>query len=363
MNCKLVKLSKEYKEQFLDMIKEWKEYNDTHDCNKSPGAIFRLDYNDFDNYVDKLEYVDPNSGFVPGDVYFCLDLDRNVFVGAVHIRHYLNQGLYETGGHIGDGIRPSERRKGYATEMIRLALEKCKELGIRRVLITCYPDNIGSAKSIINNGGVYCDEALEDGLPCSRYWVDVNPFRLEGKKVSLRDLRDEDIKDRYKWECEDTEWKEWDEPWADHTKTPEEMKQHLEKFLEDFKETSKKIANLKDELRMLLEIYTEDNKHIGWVIAYHINDNYEYTPESDKIAVGIIIPPISERNKGYGSDALLTYFAYLKEMNVSNIFLQTWSGNEPMKNVAKKIGLKLIDTKENYRNFNGKSFNGLTYKL
>ncbi len=76
------------------------------------------------------------------------------------IRHKLNESLLKNGGHIGDGVRPSERRKGYATEMIRLALEECKKIGIDRVLMVCYKDNIGSRKSIINNGGV-----LENELP------------------------------------------------------------------------------------------------------------------------------------------------------------------------------------------------------
>lgn len=93
------------------------------------------------------------------------------FVGAVNIRHYLNESLYKSGGHIGDGIRPSERRKGYATAMIDLALEKCKELGINKVLMTCDKTNIGSAKSIINNGGVLESEFEEDGVVEQRYWI------------------------------------------------------------------------------------------------------------------------------------------------------------------------------------------------
>ena len=53
-----------------------------------------------------------------------------IFVGAINIRHYLSEKLLLDGGHIGDGVRPSERRKGYATEIIRLGLEECKKLGI-----------------------------------------------------------------------------------------------------------------------------------------------------------------------------------------------------------------------------------------
>ena len=90
---------------------------------------------------------------------------------ALNIRHYLNAGLLRTGGHIGDGIRPSERRKGYATEMIALALEECKKLGIRRVLMCCDKDNIGSAKSILKNGGVLENEVEKDGHWEQRYWI------------------------------------------------------------------------------------------------------------------------------------------------------------------------------------------------
>ena len=95
-------------------------------------------------------------------------------MGAVNIRHYLTDFLLREGGHIGDGIRPSERRKGYATAMIKLALEECKKLGIKRVLLVCDKDNIGSAKSIMNNGGVLENEFIDaEDKAVQRYWIDV----------------------------------------------------------------------------------------------------------------------------------------------------------------------------------------------
>lgn len=92
-------------------------------------------------------------------------------MGAVNIRHYLNDALRKTGGHIGDGIRPSERRKGYATAMIALALEECKRLGIRKVLMCCDKENIGSAKSIVKNGGILENEVEAEGHIEQRYWI------------------------------------------------------------------------------------------------------------------------------------------------------------------------------------------------
>jgi len=92
-------------------------------------------------------------------------------VGAVNIRHYLNESLLLDGGHIGDGVRPSERRKGVATAMIALALEECRKLGIEKVLMVCDKDNIGSARSIIKNGGILENEVTVDGTVEQRYWI------------------------------------------------------------------------------------------------------------------------------------------------------------------------------------------------
>lgn len=77
------------------------------------------------------------------------------------------------GGHIGDGVRPSERRKGIATQMISLALDECKKMGIQRVLMVCNKENAGSAKSIRNNGGVLENEIVVDGVVEQRYWIEL----------------------------------------------------------------------------------------------------------------------------------------------------------------------------------------------
>ena len=172
MNIELIKLSPEYKEQFFDMMAEWTEDIEKNHTNHSPWMIFRNDFHDFDCYLGNLEIKEETEdGRVPDTTLFCLDKDRNILVGAVNIRHYLNEGLLATGGHIGDGIRPSERRKGYATAMIRLALEECRKLGINRVLMCCDKDNVGSAKSIIKNGGVLENEVREDDHLEQRYWI------------------------------------------------------------------------------------------------------------------------------------------------------------------------------------------------
>ncbi len=164
---KLVKLEEKYKPQLAEMLHEWYASGEKI----VPYAIRKVDYHDFEAYLDSLEVKEGIMGKVPDSTFFALDEERNIFLGAVNIRHYLNESLLLNGGHIGDGIRPSERRKGYATQMIGLALEECKKLGIDKVLMVCDKENIGSAKSIINNGGVLENEVEVDGVMEQRYWI------------------------------------------------------------------------------------------------------------------------------------------------------------------------------------------------
>ena len=178
MALRLVKGSYKYRDQMIEMLKEWIAYNNAHleahlEANPSPAVIFKNDYHDFDHYLSHLDYIEPHDGLVPASTFFCLDDERNIMVGAVNIRHKLNEYLLQYGGHIGDGIRPGERGKGYATRMISLALEECKKLGIRKVLMVCDKENIGSAKSILKNGGVLENEVMQGEHVMQRYWIDL----------------------------------------------------------------------------------------------------------------------------------------------------------------------------------------------
>lgn len=96
-------------------------------------------------------------------------------VGICNIRHDLNQEfLQNIAGHIGYSIKPSERRKGYAREQLRLALLEAQKLGLSQVLVTAADWNIGSQKTILANGGVYentyYDKANNENM--KRYWID-----------------------------------------------------------------------------------------------------------------------------------------------------------------------------------------------
>lgn len=108
--------------------------------------------------------------FVPWtDRYAVVD---EVVVGRVSVRHRLTESLMQVGGHIGYGVRPQYRRRGYATTLLRAGLAIARDLSIDRALVTCDDDNIGSATVIERCGGVLENVALlPDAGPKRRYWV------------------------------------------------------------------------------------------------------------------------------------------------------------------------------------------------
>lgn len=129
-----------------------------------------------ENYAEWIEKINADitrddGEHVSGTVYFAVD--EGCIVGMIAIRHRLNDYLLRFGGHIGYGVRPSQRRKGYAARMLALALEKCRELGIGRALVTCDDDNVGSARTIEKNGGVLENKVEEEGKLIRRYWITV----------------------------------------------------------------------------------------------------------------------------------------------------------------------------------------------
>ncbi len=119
-------------------------------------------------------------GFVPATQYICVRKSDDKLVGMLQIRHELNDFLLNYGGHIGDGIAIDERGKGYGKEILRLGLEKCKKMGMKRVLITCKDTNTASRKCILANGGKFEDKRQlndpqnkDNGVVLERYWIEL----------------------------------------------------------------------------------------------------------------------------------------------------------------------------------------------
>lgn len=161
----------EHKKDAMEMRKEWLDFEGKN----IHGSVGFHHYDNYEDWLDNVEKSRNNQNIrlkVPASQYF--GVYNNRIVGTINIRHYLNDELLKHGGHIGYGVRPSERRKGYAAKMLALALEECRRLGIVRVLITCDKDNIGSARTIQKNGGILENEITDDnGEVIQRYWIDI----------------------------------------------------------------------------------------------------------------------------------------------------------------------------------------------
>ena len=171
MNLKLERPSAALKKAYLDFVSDWEQNQE-----KMTPYACRLLGRSYEEWLsDTLrEETEVPANFVTASLFLLTD-DSGSVIGAVHIRHLLNERLLFSGGHIGYGIRPSERRKGYAEAMLSLALPEVKKLGIDRALITCDKNNTGSARTILHCGGVLENEVLEDGKLFQRYWIQLHP--------------------------------------------------------------------------------------------------------------------------------------------------------------------------------------------
>lgn len=117
---------------------------------------------------------------VSSNIFIAVRISDNRIVGVIDLRHHLgNPVLREWGGHFGYIVRPSERKKGYAKEMVRQNLIKCKELGLHKVMITCDRNNVASERTILANGGVFEKEVLVDGEYTKRFWVTIGTSMLK----------------------------------------------------------------------------------------------------------------------------------------------------------------------------------------
>ena len=106
-----------------------------------------------DNYNKWLERVSKSSNPIT-DVFFAVRENDKKMVGIICLRHELND-FFKDFGHIGYSVRPSERRKGYATEMLRQILIIANQIGLQQVQLSCENDNIPSVRTILKNGGIY----------------------------------------------------------------------------------------------------------------------------------------------------------------------------------------------------------------
>ncbi|MBQ7337455.1 MAG: GNAT family N-acetyltransferase [Clostridia bacterium] len=168
----LTRPTSEYATQLMEYRQEFLDAGDSMDgC----GPLRR-----FENPAEYIQlccdYEDPATvpaHLVPATQFIFVRKSDNRLVGMLQVRHRFNEYLEKYAGHIGYSVRPSERRRGYAKQMLQAALPFCREIGLDRVLISCIDGNIGSEKTILANGGVYESTVHEpdSNIDLKRFWI------------------------------------------------------------------------------------------------------------------------------------------------------------------------------------------------
>lgn len=151
---------------FRRYIQEWYDHQET----VVPSNTDLAQYASFENMVDELNKTEVEEGWVPSTTLFYFK-DKQI-VGAVNIRHKLNQRLTNIGGHVGYGVAKSYRGQGIATFMLKEAKHILKELKVDKILMTCNPKNEAS-KAVITSCGGYPIESYtkKNGNLVSRFVI------------------------------------------------------------------------------------------------------------------------------------------------------------------------------------------------
>lgn len=173
MNIKLVRPTIELKEQALEYRQE--HFNQNEWIINGSELLDKIDsYEEWLEKVSnnsKMETVDPN--WVLTDTFFAIREEDNKIVGIIDLRHTLNDFLKNL-GNSGYSVRPSERKKGYATLMLRLLLEHAKKCGLKELHLSVEKNNISSIKTIMKNGGKLERSYELEGELIESYLINLN---------------------------------------------------------------------------------------------------------------------------------------------------------------------------------------------
>lgn len=165
-------------EEFANEIAEYRrEFLDSGDSMDGCGSLIQIENpHDFIKKCRDYEQKEtlPSGRVIATQFLFVRQSDMRI-LGMIQVRHYFNDYLSRFGGHIGYSVRPTERKKGYAKQMLSGVLPYCRKIGLDKILITCNEDNTASEKTIISCGGVYESTLYEpnEDVNLKRFWIDI----------------------------------------------------------------------------------------------------------------------------------------------------------------------------------------------
>lgn len=165
---KLIKPTQEYEKSWKEALQEFEEEKKDGFWNVPEKPTSITEY--MQRTDDHTNGINIPDNWMPATTYWLIDNEE--FVGHVNIRHKLVDWSRKIGGHIGFAIRKSARKKDYGSKILKLALEKAKERGLEKVLVTCDDTNIGSRKIIEKNKGQLQDIIDVDAVAVRRYWIE-----------------------------------------------------------------------------------------------------------------------------------------------------------------------------------------------
>ncbi len=181
------------KEEALEYLKEHIEYNS--DINGVGGMDKCLNKTTYEDWLIEIQKrKDKEYAYsinrVPQQTFFLIRENDNKLIGTINIRYDLTKEMLEFGGHIGYGIRPTERRKGYNKINLYLGLLKAKEIGLKKVMLDCSVTNLGSEKTIKALGGIFERSGIDpyDNELTNVYWIKVNDAIDKYKEVYAQSI-------------------------------------------------------------------------------------------------------------------------------------------------------------------------------
>ena len=168
----LVTPSKVLEEKILEYKKEYLNFEET----TINGSCGLARYNDFDEWLEIVLSIEKDKlrNNVHASTFFSVRKSDNKIIGTIQLRHFLTYELEKHGGQIGYGIRPNERKKGYAKQQLLLVLEIAKYMKIPKVMIICDKDNIASSQTAISCGGLLTKENFYKDKEQQIYWINLS---------------------------------------------------------------------------------------------------------------------------------------------------------------------------------------------